>query len=233
VRRAYEEYEFHIVFHSLNQFCTVDLSSLYLDVLKDRLYCDAERSTERRSAQTVIYRILTALTRLMAPVLSFTAEEIWAHIPGEKAESVHLEALPDPEGDLLDDALASDFERLLRVRGEAAKVIEAARSAKQIGSSTEARLELVLPEAEREIFDRRASTEDLGAFFLVSEIALADSLPQDAFRSEEIEGLWVRVEKAGGTKCARCWLWRQDVGAKYPDACGRCAKVLDASGAQQ
>ncbi|MFQ5458462.1 MAG: class I tRNA ligase family protein, partial [Myxococcota bacterium] len=226
VRRAYGEYEFHVVFHALNQFCTVDLSSFYLDILKDRLYCDSADGAARRAGQTAMYEVLKALTSLMAPVLAFTAEDIWDHLPGEKAASVHLTRLPEPEKAWVNDALADEYDRLLRIRGEAARAIEAARNDKRIGGSAEAGLDIMLPESERALVERHLADEDLSALFLVSEVALVNSAGADAYQSEEIPGLAITVRKAGGEKCARCWLWRPDVGAGAPGACARCAKVL-------
>ncbi len=237
VRRAYDAYEFHIVVQALNQFCTVDLSSLYLDVLKDRLYCEGRDSPERRAAQTALYEILQALTCLMAPILSFTAEEIWDHLPGEKAESVHLSRLPEPEGAFVNDALDAEYGDLLRVRGEAAKAIEAARNAKRIGSSTEAKLEIHAPDKERALLERWMGEKEreLTDFFLVAKIDLTAISGDggECFESQEIPGLRVRVtHEEGWEKCARCWIHRGDVGkeARFPGACGRCAGVLAASG---
>jgi isoleucyl-tRNA synthetase len=237
VRRAYDAYEFHLVVQALNQFCTVDLSALYLDVLKDRLYCEGRDSPERRAGQTALYEILQALTCLMAPILSFTAEEIWNHLPGEKAESIHLTRLPEPEGGFVNDALDAEYGDLLRVRGEAAKAIEAARNAKRIGSATEAKIEIQAPEKERTLLERWMGEKEreLTDFFLVAKIDLAPVVAGggESFESQEIPGLRVRVaHEEGWEKCARCWIHRGDVGkqVRFPGACGRCAGVLAASG---
>ncbi len=232
LRRAYDEYEFHVVFHGLNQFCTVDLSSLYLDVLKDRLYCSGTESPGRRSAQTVMYEILHVITRLMAPVLSFTAEEIWAYVPGKKAESVHLAPLPDPETSFLNEVLALEFDRLLRIRAEAAKALEEARKEKRIGNSTEAKLEIFLPPGERESF-RQWPRAEVAELFLVSDMVdVQDATGWAVPESDVVPGLKVRVLSANGRKCARCWNWREDVGgdSAFEDVCGRCAQVLSARG---
>jgi isoleucyl-tRNA synthetase len=234
LRRAFDEYEFHVVFHALNQFCTVDLSSLYLDVLKDRLYCSAPDDPERRSAQTAMYEALNTLTRLMAPVLSFTAEDVWDYVPGEKAESVHLTLLPEPNAVFANEALGVEFDELLRVRAEAAKALELARKEKRIGSSTESRLELAVPAGDRDLLDAWMANHqaELEELFLVSEIRLLDAPPDGAWLSEEIPGLAVRVVTADGRKCGRCWLWRTDVGkdTAHPEICGRCAGVIRAKG---
>ena len=139
-RRAYDGYEFHLVYHALHNFCAVDLSALYLDILKDRLYTSPAASRERRSAQTVLHALLDALARLMAPILSFTAEEIWQHMPAApgKAASIHLALLPAVDAALVDADLAERWELLLRVRGEVTKALEEARAKKEIGHALDA-----------------------------------------------------------------------------------------------
>src|SRR5262249_39246147 len=149
VRKAYETYEFHVAFQTLLNFCAVDLSALYLDVLKDRLYTSAAAAPERRAAQTVCYRILDALVRLMAPILTCTAEEVWDHfrVP-DKAASVHLTDFPATEPRWLDESLERRWDTVLRVRGEAAKALEQARAAKLIGAALDARVILYVADAE-------------------------------------------------------------------------------------
>ncbi|MDP3938252.1 MAG: class I tRNA ligase family protein, partial [Deltaproteobacteria bacterium] len=247
VVRGYEKYELHVVFHALNQFCTVDLSSLYLDILKDRLYCDGERSPERRSGQTVLYETLQALTSLMAPVLSFTAEEIAGHIPGEKRPSVHLGGFPGVDPAWKNDALAEEYDRLLKIRGEAGKAIEAARQQKLIGSSTEAKVELDVSDEDREFLEKWLSAEEkkrreLFDFFLVANIVFRPLPPKmvtegrdQIFVSDLVKGMRVRVGAVDEdwSKCARCWVYRSDVtmDGDYAGACGRCRKVLAGRGA--
>src|SRR5881409_833729 len=140
VRRAYEEYQFHIVVHSVHNFCAVDLSAQYLDVIKDRLYTSAPDDPRRRAAQTAGYDIFQALARLMAPILTFTAEEAWRYAPGPRSESVHLERFPEVPLEWVDDTLKRDWDRLLEVRREVAKALETARAQKLIGSGLEARV---------------------------------------------------------------------------------------------
>jgi len=142
VRRAYEEYQFHIVFHSVHNFCAVDLSALYLDVVKDRLYTSAPDDPRRRAAQTACYDIFQTLARLMAPILTFTAEEAWRYAPGPRSESVHLERFPEVPLEWLDDTLKAEWDRLLEVRREVAKALETARAQKLIGSGLEARVRI-------------------------------------------------------------------------------------------
>src|SRR5262244_1508122 len=138
-RRAYDEYQFHVVFHTAHNFCAVDLSALYLDIIKDRLYVSAPNDPKRRAAQTVCFEVLTALARLLAPILSFTAEEVWAHIPGGgKPESVHVVLFPEERGEWVDERLAAEWERLLEVRGEVSRALEAARKQGRIGKGVDA-----------------------------------------------------------------------------------------------
>lgn len=137
VNCGYRDYEFHVVYHAIHGFCTVDMSALYLDIIKDRLYTAPALSPERRSAQTVLYHILNALVRLMAPVLAFTSEEIWRYIPGDRegAISVQLTSMPEVVEEYLDEELDQKWERLLEVRGEVTRALETARRDKLIGNS--------------------------------------------------------------------------------------------------
>jgi len=231
VERGYKNFEFHIVFHSIHNFCVVDMSALYLDILKDRLYTFHSDSRERRAAQTVLYTILKTLLKLMAPVLTFTAEEAWAHVaklPGDK-ESIHLERFPLVEERYLDRDLEERWNRLLKIRGEVAKALEKARKDKLIGSSLEARVDLY---ARGELYNFLKNLEkDLPMLFIVSSSAVKDGPPPtEAFSSEEIPGLHIMVTLAEGSKCARCWNYSPTVGKDpdYPDICERCAGVLKA-----
>ncbi len=228
LRRAYERYDFHLLYHGLHNFCAVDLSAFYLDVLKDRVYTSAPRSRARRAAQTAMYEILDALVKLMAPILSFTADEVWQLMPkkGGEPESVHLAEFPPVRSDLLDDAIEARWETLLRVRDEVLKALEAARKAKLIGTSLEAGVELL---AEPELLTLLTQYEaDLPMVFIVSEVSLG-SLPATGAADKKIEA---RVRRAGGRKCARCWTFSESVGriAERPDVCARCAAVLEEIG---
>ena len=231
VRRAYHEHEYHVVFHTLHNFCVVDLSSFYLDVLKDTLYTARPDAPERRSAQTVLHDILLALVKLMAPVLAFTAEEIWGYVPAaSKGESsVHLGEFPQVNAAYVDEALADRWERLLQVRGEMLKALEQARNSKVIGTSLEAQVHLYVPDGEwRDLLG--AYETILPMIGIVSAVSLhpADGAPAEALVSEVIAGLRVHVRRAGGAKCVRCWHWREDIGqhAEHPTLCGRCVARL-------
>ena len=226
VERSYEEYEFHVLYHAVHNFCSVDMSAFYLDVLKDRLYTAPKKSLARRSAQTAIYRILDALTRLIAPVLSFTADEIWVELPGEREESVHLAGFPRFETALLDAELESRYEKLLAVRSDVSKALELARNDKLIGHSLDARVILEAPAGEwRQLLERHR--DDLATLFIVSQAELAEGL-EAAVAGEEVKGLRIRVEKAAGEKCERCWNYATTVGESdaHPSVCHRCREAL-------
>jgi isoleucyl-tRNA synthetase len=226
VERSYEEYEFHVLYHAVHNFCSVDMSAFYLDVLKDRLYTAPKKSLARRSAQTAIYRILDALTRLIAPVLSFTADEIWADLPGEREESVHLATFPRFETALLDAELEARYEKLLAVRSDVSKALELARGDKLIGHSLDARVLIEAPAGEwRELLERHR--DELATLFIVSQAELTEGL-EGAVPGEEIKGLRIRVEKAEGEKCERCWNYATTVGESdaHPTVCHRCREAL-------
>jgi isoleucyl-tRNA synthetase len=240
VRGAYEAYEFHLAFQALHNFCAVDLSALYLDVLKDRLYTSAAAAPARRAAQTVCYRVLDALVRLMAPILTFTAEEVWDHfrVPG-KAPSVHLTDLPAVDRAWLRDDVEREWEILLRVRGEVAKALEQARAAKLIGPALDARVTLYVGEPELRQRLERAGIPLLRELLMVSQFGLAPGGPPagHAAASDRVvlpetalADLAVEVRHAAGQKCARCWSWSPAVGrdAEHPALCERCLPVIRA-----
>jgi isoleucyl-tRNA synthetase len=226
VERSYEDYEFHVLYHAVHNFCSVDLSAFYLDVLKDRLYTAPAKSLARRSAQTAMFRIVDALTRLIAPVLSFTADEIWENLPGKREESVHLAGFPRFEAQLLSEALEARYEKLLKVRADVAKALELARNNKAIGSSLEARVLIEAPAGEwRQLLEEYQ--DELATLFIVSQAVLADGL-DDFVSGEEVAGLKIRVESAAGVKCDRCWTYAETVGenAAHPCICRRCVEAL-------
>ena len=229
VKRAYEDMRFHMVFHQVHQFCTVDMSALYLDILKDRLYCELPDGALRRSAQTALYRIARTLLTLIAPVISFTADEAWGYLPGRKEESVFLAAFPDESSLGLDEKEIQTWERLWAVRNEVTKALEIARKEKLIGLALDARVTLILPDGLDGFI--KTNAELMKALTIVSQIGISDSIdPSGGFvwESEEIQGLKVKVTPSLGQKCARCWTWSEDVGkdAGFNDVCGRCAGVL-------
>jgi len=226
VTKAYDDYEFHILYHAVHNFCSVDLSAFYLDVLKDRLYISPAKSLARRSAQTAMHRILDALTRLIAPVLSFTAEEIWQQLPGGREQSVHLAAFPRFEKALSDLALEARYEKLRSVRSDVARALELARKDKTIGHSLDARVLIAAPAGPwRELLE--SYRDQLATLSIVSQAELVDAV-DDGVPGEEVAGLAVRVEKARGEKCARCWNYAETVGEsdEHPGVCHRCREAL-------
>jgi len=230
VTGAYDKYEFHIASQAIHRFSTVTLSSLYLDIQKDTLYTSPPASQERRSAQTAIDLILKALTRLMAPILCFTAEEVWQAILGRRdgdpiEHSVHLQEFPEPIqlGD--DRELQADWEQLLEIREEVLKALELVRTAGSIGNALEARVVLQVPESLQGLVSRYAGK--LHTIFIVSQVDLQE-VPAPVHESERHPGLRIGVERASGTKCERCWNVTEDVGSEqpYPSICARCAGAV-------
>jgi isoleucyl-tRNA synthetase len=232
VLSAFESFDFHIIYHSIHNFCAVNLSAFYLDILKDRLYTSPPTSKERRAAQSTMYTIISGLTRLMAPILTFTAEEIWQHLPAKDTDtSVHLTSFPSADDLFLDDILEAEWDTLLEIRGEVTKVLEEARRQKIIGHPLDAEVTVSATGKIKELLAR--STDDLSDIFIVSKVTVSDTPPDDAFQSEEVTGLAISVTKAPGEKCPRCWHYMEDIGAEkdYPDVCGRCAKNLQGGSA--
>jgi isoleucyl-tRNA synthetase len=229
VRRAYEEYQFHTVVHSVHNFCAVDLSALYLDVIKDRLYTSAPDDPRRRAAQTACYDVFNALARLMAPILTFTTEEAWRYAPGARSESVHLERFPEVPLEWLDDTLKREWDRLLEVRREVAKALETARAQKLIGSGLEARVRIAsAPEDLPGLL--RTKHELLPTLFIVSRVDLEPRAGRASvhYESQDIPGLVIDVDRAPGEKCERCWTRSEEVGRDraHPTLCARCVRVV-------
>ncbi len=218
VRAAYEDYEFHVVFHSIHKFCVLDMSAFYLDVIKDTLYTEKADCAKRRSAQTVLYRIADALTRLLTPILAFTTEEIYQYLPkpADSPESVMMLDMPEADPAVRDDALMEKWDKFLSCREIIAKELEDARQAKTIGHSLDAAVTII---PDKESYDVLKSLEaDLPRLLIVSRVNLED--PGDEMQ--------VKVEQAQGCKCARCWIYSDSVGKneKHPDLCERCASVI-------
>ncbi len=231
-RKAYETYDFHIIYHSLHNYCTVDLSAFYLDILKDRLYTSPPESPARRSAQTALYKIADALARLMAPIMVFTAEEIWRYLPGgaEKAPSIHLCAMPETDEALRDAALAEQWQAIRQVRAEVTKALEEARVQKRIGHSLEAVVNLGLAD---DLFAQVAPyAAELRAIFIVSEVHLTQGGLEGAFGGTEAAGIAIRVTPAESQKCERCWVHDPSVGkrAEHASVCDRCYTALKQMG---
>ena len=229
-RRAYDTYEFHVIYHALYNFCTLDLSAFYLDILKDRLYTSPPTSVARRSAQTVMYAILDAMGRMMSPILPFTAEEIWKYMPGRKEQggSIHLQSLPEAETAWKNDALAQNWKLLLNIRGEVTKALEEARTRKLIGHPLDAAVTLSVDPESYKILKPYAG--DLRFILIVSQADLTrDSLGEHAFQSDEIEGLSIEVAPSQGEKCERCWTHSPSVGSHegFLTICDRCVGTVE------
>ncbi len=228
-RAAYEAYEFHVIYHTLYNYCTLDLSALYLDILKDRLYTSAPQSIDRRSAQTVLYIVLESIARLMAPILPFTSDEIWQYMPlknGSEA-SIHMGLLPEMNPAFKDDALFQRWEFLLKIRSEATKAMEEARAKKLIGHPLDA---AVIISVKGDMYDMLQPYADmLRSLLIVSQASLVkDEVLNAAIQSEEIEDMHILVEPAPGEKCERCWIHDTSVGShiEQPTICDRCRDAL-------
>lgn len=214
VSKAYEGFAFHRVYHSAYNFCTVELSSFYLDILKDRLYTFSAKSKERRSSQTAFYIILKTFLIMLSPILSFTCEEAWGYLPSEKSESVFLENFPEKVPVDVDEEFIKEQENLLKIRDYVLKALENGRNSKLIRSSLEAEVILKVGEENRKLLEKYK--DFLPTLFIVSTV-----------RIEEGKDIEVKVERAKGKKCARCWNYSELVGSfNPPDVCERCIKVL-------
>ena len=231
VRTAYDNYEFHTATYAIHNFCVVEMSNFYLDVIKDRLYCDSRESLSRRSAQTAIYQVLDAMTRLLAPVLCFTADEIWLAMPHTEAEDARAVALNDmPEANAalrLSESEEAHWSKVMRVRADVNKALELARAEKLIGKPLDARVTLYVSEAAAEPFAELES-EDLAPLCIVSELKIVHGAGEGV-RGENFDGLTVHVEPSALPRCARCWTRSATVGTseKHPTLCARCASVVD------
>ncbi|MBF0620580.1 MAG: isoleucine--tRNA ligase [Magnetococcales bacterium] len=225
VETAYETYRFHRVYQDLHYFCAVEMGAFYLDIIKDRLYCESE--PKRRAAQTVLHHALDALVRLMAPILSFTAEEVWQLMPGEKAQSVLLSSFPKPHPEWRNDVLNTRWDRYREVRTEVYRILEKERNEKRIGSFMES---IVTLYADDDLAEFLNSFEDQFRLFIVADVQvkpLAEA-PQDAIIPDDVKGLKITTAKAESGKCARCWNRDPKVGSfeDHPELCSRCHDVV-------
>ena len=223
---SYDKYEFNSAYRALNQFCVVDMSSFYLDIIKDRLYTSKPDSIERRAAQTTMYEILSSLVRIMAPMTCFTAEEIWKYMPhrkGENLESVMLNFYPKTHKEWENEELERKWAKLIGYREEISKALEVARANKEIGLSLEAKVEIF---AEGEDYRFLSGKEELlKEVCIVSDVKISENRRN---KDEEV-GIGVKVSKADGEKCERCWKYSVTVGSSklHPDVCEECAKNLE------
>lgn len=224
---GYETFDFHQVYHAIHNFCTIDLSNFYLDIIKDRLYVEKPDSVDRRAAQTAIYRILRDMTLVFAPILAFTCEEIWANLPKSKDHNPEACVLNEmPKGKAGDETaeFMAKWERIRKIRDDVNKALENARNQKTIGKSLEACVTL---KADGELYDfLKANESILATVFIVSQVALEQGKAAEG--TAETQGLEVTVSKAHGEKCERCWSYSETVGKdeKHPTLCARCAAII-------
>lgn len=232
VKAAYDAFDFHVVVHSIHNFCVTDMSNFYLDIIKDRLYCTPETSPERRSAQSAMYMILSAVSRMIAPVLSFTAEEIWKYIPhsiNDDKESIFLSQMPEKTGVSVDEAFTAKWDMIYSVRSSVTKALELKRAEKFIGASLEAKV--TLHADSDELYAKLSAVSgDLAEVFIVSAAEVVNN-GDGEFKCEDpaFDGkLSFSVEKASGSKCERCWSYSETVGAnaEHPTLCKRCAEQI-------
>src|ERR1700726_4936743 len=230
-RDWYAAYDFHRVYHAIHDFCVVDLSSFYFDVLKDRLYTKAPKSKSRRSAQTAVWKITSALVRLLAPILVFPSEEIWRYLPKSKADqpSVHMALFPDAESLIakIDPQKKEAWEELAKVPSAVLVKLEEARNAKSIGGPREAKV-LFSSSSPKQQAVLRSYAKELPALFIVSQVQVQNAEPASASGGDGLQGIAIKIEKAEGKKCDRCWNYSVHVGenSRYPTICERCSEAL-------
>jgi isoleucyl-tRNA synthetase len=215
VRKAYDEFELHIVFHSIHGFCVNDLSAFYFDIIKDRLYCESKAGKLRRSSQTAMNEILNIMVKLYAPILSFTAEDIWRHMNKGTDRSIFEENMPSVDTKCIDKVLEAKWDKLLEIRSEIYKVIESARAEKMISHPLEARVEITVDGNDHKLL--KDMEKQLPSILIVSELSV-----NKGDRN-------IVIKKAEGKKCERCWMYLSSVGknSKHPTLCERCSGVVD------
>jgi isoleucyl-tRNA synthetase len=223
---GYNAYQFHNVYTAVHNFCTVELSSFYLDISKDLLYTNPADATARRATQTVMYDILTMLVKLLTPIIPHTAEEVWSYIEGTEADFIQLTDIPKPDTRFMDeDELENKWDKIVQVRDDVLKALEEARREKKIGGSLDAKVHLY-PSAE--VSQWLGQFADMDKLLIVSQVevhAAGQQAPQDAVT---FDGLQVRVVKAEGEKCERCWVITPDRGQhpEHPTLSPRCTHTV-------
>ncbi|WP_282138024.1 isoleucine--tRNA ligase [Rossellomorea aquimaris] len=229
VRNSYDKYEFASIYHAVNNFCTLDLSSFYLDFAKDVLYIESENHEERRAIQTVLYESLVALTKLMSPILSHTADEVWAHIPGVEGESVQLTDMPEVQELRNSDGLKKKWNAFLELRDDVLKGLEEARNQKMIGKSLTAKVTLYVNDETKALLG--SIKEDLKQLFIVSAFEIGGAVSEAPEHALSLGENNIVVEKAEGETCDRCWVVTTTVGEDkdHPALCTRCASVVKES----
>jgi len=231
----YNSYQFHNIYKMLHNFCIVEMSSFYIDILKDRIYTMPTESLGRRSAQTAMYHIAEGLVRWFVPILSFTADEIWKYLPGDRSASVFLETWYEGFAEIKDfDAQHQKWQKIISVRDEVSKELEKLRTAGAIGSSLDAEVDLYCNEKLAKVLN---SLDDELRFVFITSYArvYSDTDKPETCVKSEIEGLWLNVMSSTNTKCIRCWHHREDVGSHsdHPELCSRCIENVDGDGEQR
>lgn len=233
---AYDKYDFLVVTQKLMNFCSIELGSFYLDIIKDRQYTARADSVARRSCQTALYHIAEVLVRLMAPIMSFTAQEIWQAMPGKRQQYVFTDSWYNGLDKLaVEDELGNAYwQQLIEVKDAVNKALEQARRDGLIGGSLEAEVTLY---ASAELAAGLAKLSDELRFVLITskaQVVDEKDRPEDLAQSE-LPGLWISVAKSAGSKCVRCWHHREDVGSheQHPELCGRCIENVDGQGEQR
>jgi isoleucyl-tRNA synthetase len=236
ILKAYDEYQFHLIYQKLHNFCSVEMGSFYLDIIKDRQYTTQPDSIARRSAQTAMYHIIEAMARWMAPILSFTAEEIWQEIPGEHGETIFFEgwyqnlaALPESF-----EFSPAFWNEILEVRTQVSKILENLRNEGKIGSSLDAEIDLYCSEG---LLNKLTSIGDELRFVLITSYARVHPIGERPASAVDVnlasnESLAIVAEASPHAKCDRCWHHREDVGSHvaHPDLCGRCVENVEGNG---
>ena len=222
---AYDVYDFHNAYHALNQFCVVDMSAFYLDIIKDRLYTTKKDSVKRRAAQTTMYEILSSLVRILAPMTCYTAEEIWKFMPhkqGENNVSVMLDYYPKVNPKFDNEELEAKWAKIIKIKDEVAKKLEMARANKEIGLSLAAKVTLYADKDEYEFI--KGKEELLQEVFIVSKVEIKEGKKEE----DKTQIVGVELEQAPGEKCERCWMYSETVGddSNNPTICHRCSENL-------
>ena len=230
ITSAFESYQFHRVYHIVHNFCTVEMSSFYLDILKDRLYTFSKNSIERRAAQTVLHRINSVLVRLLAPILAYTSEEVWMEMThdDDNITSVHLADWPVTNEKYIDEDLNDKWEKIIKIRTDVARELEKMRASKLIGNSLEASVDLYTEDTEM-LNLLKEYESDFPMIFIVSDVNICKALPACAGRGEIFEKLFIKIKVSDSNRCDRCWNYCEEVGKieKYPTLCNRCAEVIE------
>ena len=232
VAKAYDNYEFHVVSHAINDFCVVELSSFYLDIIKDRLYCEERNGLKRRSAQTALFLILDSMTKMFAPILAFTCDEIWLAMPHraeDDARNVLLNVMNQPfDAYALSESELARWDQLIRVRSDVNGVLEAARAEKRIGKPQDAEVIIYAKADSDEMKLFESFGNELADIFICSGVELSSDAPADGSFTETVSGIAVKVFTADGTKCDRCWFIRKDTceDGEGGHLCKRCASIV-------